>query len=169
MRKIAIIVGSASDLKQCLEGLKFLRGDIENAVTIYVRSQHRNTLSLQKLLHGLPDWADVAIVGAGWANHLTGCVDAFLRYEIKTTKLPVIGVAFEDPQNSRHTEAAILSMTEVPGTQVIYRDEKGIFVGPNGFFHACQFAVAGKFPVIKLPPPKEPQDLMMGQAIELAS
>jgi|ERR1035437_343164 phosphoribosylcarboxyaminoimidazole (NCAIR) mutase len=169
MKKIAIIVGSESDLKQCLYGLKFLAEKSENTVMICVRSQHRNTLSLQELLRDLPKYYDVAIVGAGWANHLTGCVDAFLRYELKTMKVPIIGVAFKDELNNRHTEAAILSMTEVPGTQVTYRDENGIFVGQGGFLRACKLAMSGNLPMVKLFEQKPVQDLSLEEAIQIAS
>jgi len=165
MRKIVIIIGSVSDLKQCRTGLLFLEDLNAEVISIYVRSQHRNTLDVQELLKRIHSEADVAIIGAGWANHLTGCCDAFLRYTLKTTNMPIIGVAFEDLENQKHTQAAILSISEVPGTQVIYQDEKGEFIGPDGFYRACKFAMMGKLPTIKLPSPKEIMDLDLTQAI----
>lgn len=170
MKRVAIIIGSASDLKQCLEGLEFLNKQENLTVSVFIRSQHRNTLDLQQLMWELPRLADVVIVGAGWANHLTGCVDAFLRYTVRTTKVPVIGVAFEDKQNSKHTRAAILSITEVPGTQVIYQDKEGIFIGTNGFLRACALSIDESFQVdIILPEHKKSSDLTIQEAIYLAS
>lgn len=168
MKNIAIIVGSKSDLKQGFLGLEFLKGSSDVSVQIYIRSQHRHTLLLQKLLWELSKWADVAIIGAGWANHLTACSDAFLRREIKTTKMPVIGVAFKDEKNEKHTKAAILSMTEVPGTQTIYQDADGIFVGEHGFYRACKLAVLGNLPEMKIPEPVDIWDPTLDEAISFA-
>jgi len=172
MKKVAIIVGSKSDLEQCLEGLKFLesKSNEVQVVGVYVRSQHRNMEDVKQLLRELAGIEiDAAIVGAGWANHLTGCCDAYLRYNLRSTDFPVIGVAFEDKKNEQHTQAAILSIIEVPGTQVIYKDEEELFVGPNGFLRACQFAVQGKFPAISLPEPRATLDLSLNDALALLS
>ncbi len=168
MRKIAVIVGSLSDLSQCQAGLMLLKKSGIEVLGVYVRSQHRNTLDTQNLLGKIYTQVDAAIIGAGWANHLTGCCDAFLRYTFKTPLMPIIGVAFEDPQNDKHTQAAILSITEVPGTQVIYRDEQGEFIGPQGFLRACKFAIFGDLPEMKIPSPKQALDLTLDQAIEKA-
>lgn len=173
MKRIAIIIGSESDLAQCQMGLEFIKDcpDI-GFIRVYVRSQHRNTLEVQMLLYDLIAMnIDVVIVGAGWANHLTGCVDAFLRYTVRTENMPIVGVAFEDCKNSKHTQAAILSMTEVPGTQVFYKDnDDKIFVGADGFLRACEFAVtedlSGK---IKISEPKRALDLTLEEAITKAS
>ncbi|MFA5644568.1 MAG: AIR carboxylase family protein [Patescibacteria group bacterium] len=172
-KKIAIILGSKSDLiwpaGQCFGGLLFLTDFPEIEVTVHIRSQHRNTLDLQQVLKELSDnKVDVIIAGAGWANHLTGCVDAFLRYELKNDFTRVIGVAFEDKNNERHTQAAILSITEVPGTQVIFRKE---FIGDHGLYRACQLAVSPELddlPAIKLPTAKPPEDLSLAEALALS-
>ena len=169
--KIAIILGSKSDLKQCILGLKHLKRHPEFEVEIYIRSQHRNTLSLQKLLVELSEQGVKTIIaGAGWANHLTGCTDAFLRYELKNDFTRVIGVAFEDKNNEKHTQAAILSITEVPGTQVIFQDGDVFFIGTMGFFHACELATSKKdnLPAIKIPEPKPAENLSLDEAMELA-
>lgn len=171
MRKIAIIVGSQSDLSQCLQGLEYLKRFEKNIVVvgIYIRSQHRNMEAVKELLIELVNMRiDIAIVGAGWANHLTGCCDAFLRYHLRSTSFPIIGVAFDDPKNGKHTQAAILSITEVPGTQVIYQDEIAPFIGPGGFLRACQFAVETEvFLPIPLPEPKKALDLSLEEALML--
>ncbi len=180
MRNIIVIVGSKSDFKQCGSGLKFFKGIPDITVhVVYVCSVHRNLLLLLGLLKKLTynGGTNVVIAGAGWANHLTGCADAFLRYEFRNDTIPVVGVAFEDTTDKdeevrkRHTQAAILSMTEVPGTQVVYQDGAGIFVGSDGFLRACRFAVSGDLPKIKLPDPnaKPSLELTLDEAIALAS
>jgi phosphoribosylcarboxyaminoimidazole (NCAIR) mutase len=172
MKKIAVIVGSQSDLTQCIEGFEFLESQRKQVlvVGVYIRSQHRNMEDVKQLLRELVNIKiDAVIVGAGWANHLTGCCDAFLRFNLRSTDFPVIGVAFDDPVNEQHTQAAILSITEVPGTQVVYKDGQDLFVGHNGFLKACQFAVCGKFPIIFLPEPRATLDLSLNDALVLSS
>ena len=169
---MAIIVGSISDLSQSDKGFKFLNTvqDKVDVIGVYVRSQHRNTLDVQKLLKELVQKkVDVIIMGAGWANHLTGCGDAFLRYTLLDDRIVVIGVAFEDAGNPMHTEAALLSITEVPGTQVVFQNENGPFKGREGFFQACKVATEKELPKIKLPEPKPTRDLSLQEALEVAS
>lgn len=170
-RKVAVIVGSKTDLKSCNKGLIYLKySEKVDIVGIYVMSQHRNTLEVQDLLRELSDKeVDVAVVGAGWANHLTGCCDAFLRYTLGNSRLVVVGVAFDDHENQNHTQAAILSITEVPGTQVVFEDKRGQFIGHGGFYHACKMAAVGDLPKIKLPAPKESMRMGIDEAIALTS
>jgi phosphoribosylcarboxyaminoimidazole (NCAIR) mutase len=171
MRRIAIIVGSKSDLKQCKEGLKFLKSLSSTVFTfVYIRSQHRHTLKLQQLLKELTenDLADVIVTGAGMANHLSGCTDAYLRYTLRNTRIPVIGVAFEDPKSEENTNAAILSMKCVPKTQLIFRNEFDVFCGPDGFLEACELAVSEDLPKPHLPEPVEYLDLTLEEAMFLA-
>jgi len=106
-------------------------------------------LLVQEILELYHQWSEanrpqVLIVCAGWANHLTGCVDAYLRYKLRNDKIVVFGLAFED-ENPENTQAAILSILRVPGTQVVYKG-----VGTEGFLKACQDAVNEKLPEIKL-------------------
>jgi phosphoribosylcarboxyaminoimidazole (NCAIR) mutase len=170
MRKIAIIVGSKSDLSQCQLGLKFLQEAKVEVIGVYIRSQHRNTLPTQNLLKQLvEEGVDVIIIGAGWANHLTGCCDAFLRYALRDKKIVVVGVAFRDVTNEKHTQAAILSITEVPGTQVLFKFRDRDLVGIRGFLQACEIAATGELPEITLPTPKETMDLTLNEALEIAT
>ena len=167
-RKIAIIVGSVNDFKQALEGLMYLQNCIGIEVHVYVRSQHRNTLPTQILLRDLARRGfDVVITAAGWANHLSGCSDAYLRYTLRDSRLVVMGVALEDKEIQKHTDAAKLSISEVPGTQVVFKDEAGQFVGPLGFSRACKFAANRELPKITLPEPKPTMDLTLEKAIEM--
>jgi len=168
-RKIGIIIGSTSDLAQCAQGLKFLTEAVQRKAVevmwVKAMSIHRNTdevLRVLRILNALPVdiQPDALIIGAGWANHLTGTADAYLRYTLHNTKIVVVGVAFEDPREPKHTEAARLSITEVPGTQVVFND----LVGPEGFEAACRFVVAGKLPTIILKEPKPPREFSLEEA-----
>lgn len=156
-RRIVVIVGSDSDLPQCGAGLEVLLGSEGQGVVrvfpVYTISVHRNMLELFAFLsdrHTQQD-VDVIIAGAGWAAHLPGMIDAYLRYTLVNTRIVVVGVAFEDRHDELHTQAAELSISEVPGTQVVYRDAAGQFVGADGFRRACVLAAQGGLPVLRVP------------------
>ncbi|MFH1427253.1 MAG: AIR carboxylase family protein [Patescibacteria group bacterium] len=172
MLKIAVIIGSDSDLPQCLDGLEYLQSCEEQKEIevwgVHTLSQHRNTLNLQDVLKGYSKnkLVDALIIGAGWANHLTGCSDAFLRNIQRDKHIKVIGVAFSDPDNQKHTLAAELSITEVPGTQVIFNNNEGEkFIGSEGFLKACQFVESIKNENIKLSSPKKSKFRTLEEAI----
>lgn len=170
-RRIAIIVGSENDLKsQCSMGLALLatmvaQGEVE-VVAVEVASIHRNTRYVLQLVESLAGKVDVIITGAGWANHLSGVVDAYIRYTLRVSNVRVIGVAFEDFLNPAHTAAAILSMSEVPGTGLVCQDSLGFFTGRDGFVRACNYAVRGDFPGRELPQPRQTQSRTFEQALE---
>jgi len=169
MRKIGIIVGSESDFPQCYLGFQYLWENVldHNLVVpfVHVTSIHRNT---DKQLQDLEKFSkqpaeekvDALIIGAGWANHLTCTSDAFLRNILHDDQIVVYGVAFMDPANQKHTQAAILSITEVPGHQVVFRD----YVGSDGFYRACYDASNDELPKIKLPLPKPPLEFTLREA-----
>ena len=171
-RLIGIDIGSESDLAQCVEGLKLLKeavacGEAEVVDTFKPLSSHRNTDEVLARLESCEEEGiDVLITGAGWANHLTGTVDAYLRYTLGNTTTTVIGVAFVDPDNVDHTQAAMLSISEVPKTQVVFEDGKGQFVGKEGFTRACELAIHGEFPEITIPEPKPARTFTLDEAIE---
>jgi phosphoribosylcarboxyaminoimidazole (NCAIR) mutase len=150
-RRIIVMIGSDSDLTQCLLGLLHLQSLVEQGKIevplIITNSIHWNTLEVLKNLEKWQHVADVMILGAGWANHLTGTGDAYLRRYLKNTNAVVVGVAFEDKKDEKHTRAAILSITEVPGSQVVFNN----FVGVRGFYDACFFAATGDLRKIELP------------------
>ena len=162
-RQILVIVGSDSDLPQCGSGLEVLQDfesrGIVSVMCVYTASVHRNTEALFEQLKEIcaAQDVDVIIAGAGWAAHLPGMVDAYLRFTLADTHVVVVGVAFEDEHDSRHTEAAKLSISEVPGTQVVYQDQAGQFVGPDGFRRACVLAAWGGLPRLQLPQPRPDQ------------
>jgi len=160
MRRIWVVVGSDSDLLQCTEGIEYLQSE-GRPVQVWTMSIHRNTQEVLEFLSCRSHWsdADILIVGAGWANHLTGTCDAYLRHTLRDDRIVVIGVAFEDHNSQIHTLAAELSITEVPGTQVAFKDESDeVFVGADGFLRACKFAVNGELPQIKLPDLRPPHE-----------
>ena len=178
MRKIGIMIGSLSDLDQCLYGLSYLIKMIKKGLAeirwVDASSQHRHTLMVQSILaqySRMPadEKIDVLITGAGWANHLSGCADSFLRYTLQDSDIPVIGVAFDDLKDSNHTRAAILSSSEVPGNQMILENDKiRSLVGEEGFFWACQYAVKGKLPKVKAKTPPEYKRMDIYEAYKLA-
>ena len=157
MRRIAVMIRSRSDLPQCQNGWEYLKKQVSLGnvvvVEVIIASLHWNTDDVLNICRRLPDLVDVVIVGAGWANHLTGTFDAYLRNTLKNDKLVVVGQAFADPQNPIHTQAARLSITEVPRTQVVFKN----FDGPDGFLRACIYAVEGQLPSIKLPDSNNPK------------
>jgi phosphoribosylcarboxyaminoimidazole (NCAIR) mutase len=177
MRRGAIIIGSDSDLPQCIKGFEYLmqkkaEGLVE-IIWVDTASQHRNTLRVQEILTAYHGWdksykPDFIITGAGWANHLTGCSDAFLRYILEDDEIVVFGVPFDDAENPKHAIAALYSISEVPGTQVVFHKE---YIGDLAFLWACQQAVEGELPKIKVKPPKPPQrrtiEDALGEALKL--
>jgi len=173
MRKVAVVIGSQTDLPQCKEGLTLLQNAVESGQiqlyldSVFISSIHRAT---DDTLNQLADISksedvDILITGAGWANHLTGVCDAYLRYGLDDVRTRVIGVAFEDKDDQTHTQAAVASIVNVPGTQVIYQDDGGIFIGADGFTRACQFAISDELPVIKLPEARPQVRMSLADAI----
>jgi len=132
---------------------------------VIIASAHRNTLDVVQKIRELAGKIDVIIVGAGWANALTGLVDALLRYAFRAELPIVLGVAFTDANDARHTAIAILSILDVPGTRVVCNH----YVGAEGFYEACKFATEGELPKIKLPDPKPTAIMTLAEAIQAAS
>lgn len=159
-RRIAILHGSDSDKSQMVLGVEFLRAiratERFEITDFYRVSIHRNNRELHMWLddrHRLND-VDVMVMGAGCAAHLPGVCDAYLRNDWKNTQIVVVGVGFQDPKNWRNSAAAELSISQVPGTQVVCGDARGNFVGEDGCLRAFRFAVQGDLPLIKIPEPK---------------
>lgn len=161
IRRIVVMIGSDSDLKQAHKGLECLyqceREGLVIIEKVYTNSIHRNTLLVLWRLFMI--WAfsrfvkkiDCIIIGAGMANHLTGTCDAFLRNGLRDDKIVVIGVAFAG-KNWDETLAAIVSIQQVPGTQVMF--DQTTHVGTEGFLYACKQAVGGELKRIDLKPVK---------------
>lgn len=172
-RTIVVMVGSDSDLPQCIPGLEYLQEavDEDRACVTFAdtASIHWNTEEVLTIARSMGNIGavDVLITGAGMANHLTGTVDAFLRRTVRTPGPVVIGVAFES-DDSEATKAAIYSIKYVPGTQVVYSDEQGDFIGEDGFLRACKYAVSGELPEITIPDRREAQYRRLNEALTKA-
>lgn len=175
LRIVVPIIGSKSDLPQCNSGLLALENFIASGQAqvpeVILASQHRNTLTLQGILaefsHSPEEIRpDVIITAAGWANHLSGCVDAFLRATLRDENIVTIGVALEDSGNDLHGEAAKLSVSQVPGTQCVFDDGRFQYFGEKGFALACMRAVTGDLPKPVYKTPKMPRRITLLQAIE---
>lgn len=164
---IATMFGSDSDLKQAVRAHEFLLGMEQQGNIIlfdeWTNSIHRNPADVVAALSKLIGSVDAIIVGAGWANQLTGCVNAFLRNWYKNDHIVVYGVAIEDLKNPIHTQAAILSITELPGSEVIFDN----YVGSEGCLQAAQDASRGVYPVIKLKEQKSAVRRTIAEAIEV--
>lgn len=165
MRRVAVVIGSISDLKQCHAGIAYLRrkqrDGLVEVICVYVASIHRNTEAVLAFLRTCYN-IDVMVLGAGRANHLTGTGGAYLTNTIGNLDTVVVGVAFDGGQDHpRWTEAARLSITEVPDTQVVWHNGDDVqFVGSDGFLAACQWLVeTPELPIIK--EPKQRPDKMM--------
>ena len=178
MRGVAVILGSESDLVQCGPGLRLLgeavdSGEIhlvgDEIVISSIHRDHDETIEYLKYLHDYWTYnVDVLIAGAGWANALTGICDSYFRYSLRSEKICVVGVAFEDKTNPENTRAAFVSMARVPSTQVIYSDDRGGFVGPYGFTRACQYAIRGGLPELTIPEPRPRKSFSLDEAIATA-
>lgn len=153
-KKIGVMIGSISDLPQCREGIEYLlQAELAGKIQflgLFVNSIHRNTVKVLENLHTHTQVIEVDrwIVGAGMANHLTGTCDAFLRYGLKSTA-PVFGAIFEASKDvEKNRQAAILSITQVPGTQVVFDSENPTFL------KACEQAVEIEEVLIEVSQPK---------------
>jgi hypothetical protein len=139
-RVIAVIHGSDSDLEQMRKGLEYLAGTDCSNVTVhgvYRYSVHHNPAELLGLLARMTNEdVDCIVVGAGWANHLSGMCDRLLRNMFNNSKVRVFAVAFEDPINEDHTHTAQVSITHVPKHAMRYDG----YVGEAGFFAAVRAA-----------------------------
>ncbi|GBE16699.1 AIR carboxylase [bacterium BMS3Abin15] len=171
MRKIVVMIGSDSDLPQCEAGFNYLleaeKKGMAKVVNVITNSIHRNTMDTIMNLNDLAGrsecCADVLIAGAGMANHLTGTADAYLRNYLKNDEIKVIGVAFKG-KTGEDTLAAVLSIEKIPGTQVIF--DRRDMVGSDGFLKACELAVIGNLPEIKIPEGKSWNRRSLERAIE---
>lgn len=171
------MIGSDSDLPQCVDGFKILK-EAESlgkaqVVVVFTNSIHRNRKATLKNLRALTRqnaddkvWVEVWVIGAGKANQLTGMCESELRYELRNDVAHVIGVAFRG-KTRQSTLAAILSIIEVPGNQVIFDRKR--HVGRKGFANACYDAVYADLPEIKLPAPKPTATRTLIAAISAAN
>jgi 5-(carboxyamino)imidazole ribonucleotide mutase len=107
MGKVAIIMGSKSDLPVMQEAIDILK-DFKIEVEVDIISAHRTPeLMMEFGKQALHKGIDVIIAGAGGAAHLPGMVASL-------TPLPVIGVPVKS-SNSIDGWDSILSILQMPG------------------------------------------------------
>src|SRR3712207_2860325 len=82
--KIAVVMGSKSDLPKLEEGIKLIK-EFGVEVVVRVLSAHRTPVELVSFLDEIKDDTDVIIAAAGKAAHLPGVVAA-------QTVIPVVGL-----------------------------------------------------------------------------
>ncbi|MFQ3213063.1 MAG: 5-(carboxyamino)imidazole ribonucleotide mutase [Marivirga sp.] len=105
--KIAIIMGSQSDLPIMIEAAKVLE-ELNAAFTVDIVSAHRTPERMYEFAQGANSSGyHVIIAGAGGAAHLPGMVASL-------TTLPVIGVPIKS-SNSIDGWDSILSILQMPG------------------------------------------------------
>jgi phosphoribosylaminoimidazole-succinocarboxamide synthase len=156
---IEVILGSITDLEQAEAGLKALR-ECGVPFRLHVISCHRNPDGLRKFVcdRRFPENATI-IAGAGKAAALPGVLASWLQY-YQMGHVPVIGVAFAG-DTSRATEAAVLSIEELPGRPVILDAANNAFRGSHGFLSACITAWTQEFHV--RPAPSKPMQFDIKQ------
>lgn len=106
VRKVAIILGSKSDLPKMEKATEMLR-QLGVSFSVDIISAHRTPQPLKCFAELIDESEDVQVViaGAGMSAALPGCIAAL------TTK-PVIGVPLSG--SSLNDLAALLSMTQMP-------------------------------------------------------
>lgn len=128
MKKVAVIVGSRSDIEQIGKGLEIL-DTFGVEYDFRVLSAHRDPEALHKFVDGLdPDEYTAVIAGAGMAAALPGCVAA-------QTLLPVIGVPMKG--GALNGVDALYSIVQMPkGVPV-----GSMAIGASGAVNAALYAI----------------------------
>lgn len=106
VKKVAIIMGSDSDLK-IMKKAAFALKEFNIPFKIQIVSAHRTPESMMSFARTAVDKYSVIIAGAGGAAHLPGMVAAL-------TQLPVIGVPVDIPKMKMSGFDALLSIAQMP-------------------------------------------------------
>ena len=102
--KIAVVMGSKSDLPKLEGGIELMRSfGVE--VVVRILSAHRTPAALTKFLGEIKDDTDVIIAAAGKAAHLPGVVAA-------QTLIPVVGLPIKS--STMDGLDSLLSMVQMP-------------------------------------------------------
>lgn len=102
--KIAVIMGSKSDLPKLEKGIELIK-DFGVDVVVRVLSAHRTPDQLFKFLKEAEDDVDVIVAAAGKAAHLPGVVAA-------KTLIPVVGLPIKS--STMDGMDSLLSMVQMP-------------------------------------------------------
>ena len=125
-RKIAVVLGSDSDLPQVRKGLQLLE-EMEVASDLRILSAHRTPEDVREFARGAHEEYDVVVAAAGGAAHLAGVISSY-------TNLPVVGIPIQ-------TQAlggmdSLLSTVQMPGGVPVAT----VSIGEAGALNACLLA-----------------------------
>ena len=134
--KIAVVIGSKSDLPKLESGIKFIKSyGIE--VVVRILSAHRTPEELTRFLEEIKDNTDVIIAAAGKAAHLPGVIAA-------QTLIPVVGLPIKS--STMDGMDSLLSIVQMPSGIPVATVT--IDSGMNAALMAIQIASV-KYPVLR--------------------
>lgn len=134
--KIAVVMGSKSDLPKLESGIKFIKNyGIE--VVVRILSAHRTPEELTRFLEEIKDNTDVIIAAAGKAAHLPGVIAA-------QTLIPVVGLPIKS--STMDGLDSLLSIVQMPSGIPVATVT--IDSGMNAALMAIQIASV-KYPVLR--------------------
>jgi phosphoribosylaminoimidazole carboxylase, PurE protein len=134
--KIAVVMGSKSDLPKLESGIKFIKSyGIE--VVVRILSAHRTPEELPRFLEEIKDNTDVIIAAAGKAAHLPGVIAA-------QTLIPVVGLPIKS--STMDGMDSLLSIVQMPSGIPVATVT--IDSGMNAALMAIQIASV-KYPVLR--------------------
>lgn len=134
--KIAVVMGSKSDLPKLESGIKFIKSyGIE--VVVRILSAHRTPEELTGFLEEIKDNTDVIIAAAGKAAHLPGVIAA-------QTLIPVVGLPIKS--STMDGMDSLLSIVQMPSGIPVATVT--IDSGMNAALMAIQIASV-KYPVLR--------------------
>ena len=134
--KIAVVMGSKSDLPKLESGIKFIKSyGIE--VVVRILSAHRTPEELTRILEEIKDNTDVIIAAAGKAAHLPGVIAA-------QTLIPVVGLPIKS--STMDGMDSLLSIVQMPSGIPVATVT--IDSGMNAALMAIQIASV-KYPVLR--------------------
>lgn len=134
--KIAVVMGSKSDLPKLESEIKFIKSyGIE--VVVRILSAHRTPEELTRFLEEIKDNTDVIIAAAGKAAHLPGVIAA-------QTLIPVVGLPIKS--STMDGMDSLLSIVQMPSGIPVATVT--IDSGMNAALMAIQIASV-KYPVLR--------------------
>ena len=134
--KIAVVMGSKSDLPKLESGIKFIKSyGIE--VVVRILSAQRTPEELTRFLEEIKDNTDVIIAAAGKAAHLPGVIAA-------QTLIPVVGLPIKS--STMDGMDSLLSIVQMPSGIPVATVT--IDSGMNAALMAIQIASV-KYPVLR--------------------
>ena len=134
--KIAVVMGSKSDLPKLESGIELIKSyGIE--VVVRILSAHRTSIELTDFLDEIKDDTDVIIAAAGKAAHLPGVIAA-------QTLIPVVGLPIKS--STMDGLDSLLSIVQMPSGIPVATVT--IDSGTNAALMAIQIASV-KYPVLR--------------------